>query len=116
MKLEIKKEEYGPDHAGSYDIRALTTREADEALRKVVSNSKDKIGYVNALMTASITGPHGPMTLKTIPELPYQLYRRLMDKVLESNETGEEEANFSQNSPTVDPQSPLKDSKETPGA
>src|SRR5713226_10335626 len=100
--IVVKEEEYGKEYAGSYTIKALSTREADDALRKVAGNSKDKVAYINSLLVASTTGPNGPLTLKTIPDLPYQLYRRIMDQVLDLNETAEEEANFSQNSPSAD--------------
>ncbi len=102
--IVVKEEEYGKEYAGCYTIRAVSTREADDALRKVANNSKEKVAYINALVIASVVGPNGPLTMKTIPDLPYQLYRRIMDQVLELNETAEEEANFSQNSPSADPQ------------
>jgi hypothetical protein len=55
------------------------------------------------LMKASITGPV-PINDKTLQEMPYKVYRQLMDSVLELNESSAEEANFLPSSPSAIPQ------------
>lgn len=100
VKIEIGSE-YGSAYRGTFKIRSLTVLEANQALRNL-ANGKDKVAYINSLMEASVTGP----TLvndKTIREFPYKLYRVLMDKVLELNESSAEEANFLPNSPSTTP-------------
>ena len=90
--------EYEP-YEGSWTIRTLTVSQANEALRNLTAG-KDKIAYLNALMKASIDGPV-KITDQTLQEMPYKLYRLLMDNVLELNESSAEEANFSPSSPST---------------
>jgi hypothetical protein len=100
--IEIKiGRPYDVKYQGTYHISTLTVAQANEALRNLASG-KDKISYINALMKASVTGPV-ELTEKTLQELPYRLYRELMDKVLELNEISAEEANFWPNSPSATP-------------
>lgn len=92
--------EYEP-YEGSYIIRTLNVGQANEALRNLTAG-KDKVAYINALMKASIDGPI-KITDQVLHEMPYKLYRLLMDNVLELNESSAEEANFSQSSPSTTP-------------
>jgi len=102
MTVEIEiGTEYGNAYRGTYKIHSLTVLEANQAFRNL-ANGKDKVSYINALMEASVTGPV-PISDKTIIEFPYKLYRVLMDKVLELNESSAEEANFSPSSPSATP-------------
>ena len=102
MSVEIQiGSEYGNAYHGIYKIRSLTVLEANQALRNL-ANGKDKVAYINSLMEASVSGPV-PVSDKTIREFPYKLYRVLMDKVLELNESSAEEANFSPSSPSATP-------------
>ncbi len=89
-------------YEGTYIIRILNVSQANEALRNL-ANGKDKVAYINALMKASITGPV-PINDKTLQEMPYKVYRQLMDSVLELNESSSEEANFLPSSPSAIPQ------------
>jgi hypothetical protein len=101
LTVEMK---VGPEYglyAGTYRVKSLTVAEANLALRNL-ANGKDKVSYINALMEASVTGPV-PVSDKTIREFPYKLYRLLMDKVLELNESSAEEANFLPSSPSTTP-------------
>jgi hypothetical protein len=104
MSVKIKvEEEYGIQYSGTYVVKALTVPEANPALRKL-ADGKNKVSYINALMEASVRGPV-PINESTLTsaEFPYKLYRMLMDKVLELNETSAEEANFSPSSPSTTP-------------
>jgi hypothetical protein len=102
MSVEIEiGTEYGSAYRGTYKIRSLTVLEANQALRNL-ANGKDKVAYINSLMEASVTGPV-PVSDKTMREFPYKLYRLLMDKVLELNESSAEEANFLPSSPSTIP-------------
>ncbi len=102
MSVEIEiGQEYGSSYRGIYKVRGLTVLEANQALRNL-TNGKDKVAYINALMEASVTGPV-PVSDRTIREFPYKLYRVLMDKVLELNESSAEEANFLPSSPSTTP-------------
>jgi hypothetical protein len=99
MSVEVKVgSPYAERFHGTWRVSSLTVSEAAEALRSL-ANGKDKVAYINALMIASISGPI-EINSKGIQEIPYRLYRELMDKVLELNETSAEEANFSQSSPS----------------
>jgi hypothetical protein len=99
MSVEVKVgPPYDPRYHGTWHVRSLTVYEAGEALRNLAAG-KDKVAYINALMFASVSGPI-EINSKGIQEIPYRLYRELMDKVLELNETSAEEANFSQSSPS----------------
>ena len=100
VKIEIGAE-YGDAYRGTYKIRSLTVLEATQALRNL-ANGKDKVAYINSLMEASVSGPV-PVSDKTIREFPYKLYRVLMDKVLELNESSADEANFLPSSPSTTP-------------
>jgi hypothetical protein len=86
-------------YEGTYVIRILNVSQASEALRSL-ANGKDKVSYINALMKASIDGPV-KITDQTLQEMPYKVYRQLMDNVLELNETSVEEANFLPSSPSA---------------
>jgi hypothetical protein len=92
--------EYEP-WEGTYQIRTLTVSQASEALRSL-TNGKDKVVYINALMKASISSPV-PINDASLRDMPYKLYRLLMDKVLELNESSVEEANFLPSSPSTTP-------------
>jgi len=102
MSIEIEiGAEYGSAYRGTYKIRSLTVLEANQALRNL-ANGKDKLAYINSLIEASVTGPVS-FSDKTIREFPYKLYRVLMDKVLELNESSAAEANFLPSSPSTTP-------------
>ena len=90
---------YDPKFHGIWRVRSLTVEEAATAFRNLAAG-KDKVAYINALMLASVAGPV-ELTPKGVQQIPYKLYRELMDKVLELNETSAEEANFSQSSPSA---------------
>ena len=92
--------EYEP-WEGTYQIRTLTVSQAYEAFRSL-ANGKDKVVYINALMKASISGPVS-ITDTSLRDMPYKLYRLLMDKVLQLNESSAEEANFLPSSPSTTP-------------
>ncbi len=99
MNVEVKVGvPHAPKYHGSWRVRSLTVEEAGVALRSLAAG-KDKVAYINALMVASVGGPV-VLDAKGLQEMPYKLYRELMDKVLELNETSAEEANFSQSSPS----------------
>jgi hypothetical protein len=100
MNVDVKVgPPYDPKYHGTWHMRSLTVHEAGEALRNLAAG-KDKVAYINALILASVAGPI-EINGKGIQEMPYRLYRELMDKVLELNETSAEEANFSQSSPSA---------------
>ena len=103
--IEIKVDhswgrEYEP-WEGTYKIYAINVSMAAEALRGL-AHGKDKVAYINALMRASIKA-EVQLTEQSLANMPYKLYRLLMDKVLELNETSAEEANFTQSSPSATP-------------
>jgi hypothetical protein len=102
MIVDVKiRAPYDIKYQGTWHVCSLTVEQASAALRNLAAG-KDKVAYINALMVASVTGP---VELRdngsAIKEMPYRLYRELMDKVLELNETSAEEANFSPSSPSA---------------
>src|SRR5260370_20622716 len=102
MNVEVKVgPPYDPKYHGVWRVRSLTVEEAGAALRNLTAG-KDKVAYINALLVASVGGPV-VLDPKGLQEMPYRLYRELMDQVLEINETSTEEANFSQSSPSATP-------------
>ena len=102
MSVEMKVgPEHGLEYAGTYRVKSLTVAEASLALHNL-ANGKDKVSYIDALMEASVTGPV-PVNFKSIKEFPYKLYRLLMDRVLELNESSADEANFLPSSPSTTP-------------
>ncbi len=95
-------------YEGTWKINVITVSQASEAFQKLTSgaNSRNKVDYVNALMIASIDAPWTNTKLNTqaLQQMPYKIYRMLMDAVLELNETSVEEANFTASSPSATPQ------------
>ncbi len=105
MNVQIKVgPPYEEKYHGIWNVRTLTVEQAAAALRNLASG-KDKVAYINTLMLASVAGPVDLLNAnpKGLQEMPYRLYRELMDKVLELNETSTEEANFTQSSPSETP-------------
>ena len=102
MSVQIKiGSPYEAKYHGTWNVRTLTVEQAAVALRNLASG-KDKVAYINALILASVAGPVDLLgNGNAIQQMPYKLYRELMDKVLELNETSAEEANFTQSSPSA---------------
>jgi hypothetical protein len=102
MNVDVKiGAPYEEKYHGTWHIRTLTVEQAGAALRNLASG-KDKVAYINALMLASVAGPVDLLgNSNELQKMPYRLYRELMDKVLELNETSAEEANFSPSSPSA---------------
>lgn len=94
-QIIVQETEYGPEYAGTYQVRKLSWAEGRELLRKLAT-SKDTVGYIEDLMVAAISGPV-KLEKEKLHELPMQLIRRLQDAALANNETSKAESAFLSN-------------------
>ena len=94
-QIQVQETEYGPEYAGTYQVRKLPWSEGRELLRRLAA-TKDTVGYIEDLMIASISGPV-KLEKSKLHELPMQLIRRLQDAALANNETSKAESSFLSN-------------------
>ncbi len=98
-QINVSSEEYGPEFAGVYKVRALTWKHAREILRRAVK-AKDEALYLEELIIASVNFPGELSNNTQLDNLPAGLVRRLMDTTLKLNDVSKSETAFLSNSAT----------------